>query len=783
MTLAMQGGPTPEFFGEVAVLVVVGALIAYACHRIGLLPIVGFLVTGVVIGPNAVGVVTDPELVDAVAELGVILLLFTIGIEFSLERLARIRRLIFGGGGIQVLLTTVGVTLCLLAFGVEWRVGVFSGFLVALSSTAIVLKVLGERGETQGPAGRFSVGVLIFQDLAIVPMVLLVPMLGIGGGSSGDVAWALLKAAGIIVLVLLFARRLMPPVLELVARTCSQELFLLSVVAICFGTAWLTSLAGLSLSLLGAFLAGVIVSESRFSQHALGEILPLQILFSAAFFMSVGMLLDLSFVVENLALVIGVVVGVLALKTLCAGGAALALREPPLRAIGIGLGLAQVGEFSFVLERSGRAAGLAPFGMAESGGQVLIAVTVILMASTPLLLALGARLSARAGREKDLSPADVADDHFGLPYLENHVIVAGYGNSARALVQTLTGVHVPMIVVTLSPIGATEAEGRGLNVLRGDSARVRTLQLAGIDRAKVLVIPDDEPAHAHRIAMVARALNPTLHLSVRTRRRSDALELYGAGADEVVSEEFEGIVHLFADVLRNYSVTADEIAGHETTLRRGGYAALLDVSTVAEPPVRCAPGQDCLDLRRFMLREGAPVVGKTLSELDLPGHGLEFVTSLRDGRELGLDVTLQPGDELELRGMASAFVASAGLFRSEELEGLEPEATPDELPARIDIETEVTLEVDPEDVRCSHLGSVRPVLPSAPGCEECLAEGHSWVHLRVCMICGHVGCCDDSPGRHATAHFHATDHAVMRSIEPGESWGWCFADQVQLGPG
>ena len=782
MTLAMQGGPTPEFFGEVAVLVVVGALIAYACHRIGLLPIVGFLVTGVVIGPNAVGVVTDPELVDAVAELGVILLLFTIGIEFSLERLARIRRLIFGGGGIQVLLTTVGVTLCLLAFGVEWRVGVFSGFLVALSSTAIVLKVLGERGETQGPAGRFSVGVLIFQDLAIVPMVLLVPMLGIGGGSSGDVAWALLKAAGIIVLVLLFARRLMPPVLELVARTCSQELFLLSVVAICFGTAWLTSLAGLSLSL-GAFLAGVIVSESRFSQHALGEILPLQILFSAAFFMSVGMLLDLSFVVENLALVIGVVVGVLALKTLCAGGAALALREPPLRAIGIGLGLAQVGEFSFVLERSGRAAGLAPFGMAESGGQVLIAVTVILMASTPLLLALGARLSARAGREKDLSPADVADDHFGLPYLENHVIVAGYGNSARALVQTLTGVHVPMIVVTLSPIGATEAEGRGLNVLRGDSARVRTLQLAGIDRAKVLVIPDDEPAHAHRIAMVARALNPTLHLSVRTRRRSDALELYGAGADEVVSEEFEGIVHLFADVLRNYSVTADEIAGHETTLRRGGYAALLDVSTVAEPPVRCAPGQDCLDLRRFMLREGAPVVGKTLSELDLPGHGLEFVTSLRDGRELGLDVTLQPGDELELRGMASAFVASAGLFRSEELEGLEPEATPDELPARIDIETEVTLEVDPEDVRCSHLGSVRPVLPSAPGCEECLAEGHSWVHLRVCMICGHVGCCDDSPGRHATAHFHATDHAVMRSIEPGESWGWCFADQVQLGPG
>ncbi len=780
MTLALLGGPVPAFFSEVAALVVVGALIAYACHRIGLLPIVGFLVTGVAIGPNAFGLVQDRALVDAVAELGVILLLFAIGIEFSLERLARIQRLIFAGGGLQVGLATLAVTGCLAGFGVDWRVGVFSGFLVALSSTAIVLKVLGDRGTTREPAGAFSVGVLIFQDLAIIPMVLLVPMLGAGGGSGADVAIAMLKAVVIIAVALLFARRLMPFVLELVARTCSQELFLLSVVAICFGTAWLTSLAGLSLSL-GAFLAGLIVSESRFSQHALGEILPLQILFNAAFFMSVGMLLDLSFVFSNLPLVLGAVFGILLIKTLATAVAALALREPPLRAVGIGLGLAQVGEFSFVLERSGREAGLAPFGMTEAGGQVLIAATVILMAATPFLLSVGARLSKRVDRE-DAGAVDREDDeHSGLPYMENHVIVSGYGRAARSLVQTLAGVRVPFNVVTLSPTGANEAESRGIPVLRGDSTRVRTLQMVGIERAKMMIIPDDEPAYAHRIASVARAMNPTLRIAVRTRRRSDANELLEAGADAVVAEEFEGVVQLFADVLKSYSVSSDEIARHEESLRSGGYAALLDAAPDAAPPVQCAPGEECLTLRRFTLREGAPVIGRSLKDAGFVEHGLELVRCVRDGTSLALEAILRVEDELELRGTARAFSDAAALFRSPVLDGLEPQASPEELPSRaIDMESEVTLAVDPAEDRCSHLDSIGRVLPGTPGCAECLAEGHPWLHLRICMSCGHVGCCDDSQGRHATKHWHDTEHPVMRSLEPGEEWGWCFADEVAL---
>lgn len=361
-------GALPAYLTEVVALVLAGAVIAYVSKRIGLVPIVGFLIAGVIIGPNQLGLVKDIELVDATAEIGVLLLLFTIGIEFSLEKLAKIRRLIVGGGGLQVGLTTAAVTLILLPFGVDWKVGIFTGFLVALSSTAIVLKLLGDRNETGTEAGQASVGLLIFQDIAIIVMVLLVPMLAGAGGGPLDIAQALGTALGVIVLVFVVAQRLMPPLLEAVARTCSSEVFLLVIVGICLGTAYLVGLAGVSISL-GAFLAGLVVSESKFSEHAFGEILPLQILFSATFFVSVGMLLDLGFLVQNLPLVLGIVVVLLLLKAVIAMASVRMLGYSLPVAAATGLTLAQVGEFSFVLERAGREVGLTPAGMGADGAR------------------------------------------------------------------------------------------------------------------------------------------------------------------------------------------------------------------------------------------------------------------------------------------------------------------------------------------------------------------------------------------------------------------------------
>ena len=225
------------FMVQAVVLIVAAAVIAYLSYRIGLVPIVGFLLAGAVIGPHALGLVKDPELVNQAAEIGVMLLLFTIGIEFSLDKLASLKTLIFGGGGLQVVLTSLATMLLLRLGGVPWQAGLFTGFLVALSSTAITLKLLADRGESDTAWGQVALGLLIFQDLAVVVMVLLVPMLGGQLGSTADIVIALTKALAIIAIVLMVARRVMPPLLERVARTCSPELFLLAVVAICFGTA------------------------------------------------------------------------------------------------------------------------------------------------------------------------------------------------------------------------------------------------------------------------------------------------------------------------------------------------------------------------------------------------------------------------------------------------------------------------------------------------------------------------------------------------------------------
>jgi CPA2 family monovalent cation:H+ antiporter-2 len=690
--LTLASAAMPAFLPEVVALFVAGAAIAYVCHRLGLVPIAGFLIAGVVIGPHALGLVKDQALVDAAAEVGVILLLFTIGIEFSLEKLGRIQRLIFGGGGLQVVLASLATLGLLALFGVSWKAALFTGFLVALSSTAIVLKLVGERGEADAPQAQVALGLLIFQDLAIIVMVLLVPMLAGKGGGGGEIAWALFKAASIIAVVLLVARRLMPRLLEVVARTCSPELFLLTIIAVCFGTAYLTNLAGVSLSL-GAFLAGLLVSESRFSHHALGEILPLEILFSATFFVSVGMLLDLHFLATHLAVVLLGIAVVLLVKVATTTVAVRALGYPLPVAAASGLMLAQVGEFSFVLERAGREAGLTPAGLGAAGSQAFIATTVVLMVATPGLMALGTRVAGRLEKRREAvavpdAPEAPPPDRFA--HLEDHVVVAGYGQAARRLVRALQGAGIPFVITTLSPSGANEAEAEGLPVLRGDYAKRHTLEWARVDRARTMVVADDDAAMVHRVAAVARPLNPGLRIVVRTRYMSEIDALRAAGADAVVAEELESIVQLFAELVREHGVSAEQIEAHEEALRGGGYRALQGVSQAA------------------------------------------------------------------------------------------PTAPPSDAPTTNAIDTECLMELKARTPGCPHLDQIRPVTPSARGCEECLRAGGDWVHLRLCLTCGHVGCCDSSKGKHATAHHHATTHPIVKSLEPGEDWAWCYVDEMML---
>ncbi len=660
------GGGPPEFLVEIVALMVAAAVIGYLSTRLRIVPIVGFLLAGVAIGPHALGLVNSQEAIDAAAEIGVILLLFTIGIEFSLSRLAAMWRLIVIGGGLQVLLTVGVATGVMMLFGQSWTIGVFTGCLISLSSTAIVLRLLASRGETQTDTGRAALAYLIFQDLAIVVMVLVVPMLGGDSGSQLEIAGALGTAIGIIVVVLVAARWVMPRLLEVVARACSPEVFLLTVIAICFGTAFLTSLAGVSVSL-GAFLAGMVVSESRHSEHALGEILPLQILFSATFFVSVGMLLDLGFLIRNLPLVLAAIAGIIVIKVAATAASAAVLRIRPAVVIGLSLLIVQIGEFSFVLQRVGADAGLSPAGLGEDGAQAFIAATVLLMVATPWLGAGGSRLGlavdqrrTRRGTMATTAVPTAPPDEGGM---RDHVVISGYGTATRQLAADLAATGTPFVIITLNPDGAGEAEDAGHQVLRGDSTKQHIVERAGVPAARMVVIPEDDAENAQRISSVIRLIAPDVPIIVRVDEEADLDDLVGAGATKLIE----------------------------------------------------APRASRAALTKAVLAE---LTGST-------GH----------------------------------------------------------LPGRtfVDMNQIVAYRPDPETA-CPHAGTIVPVLPSSYGCEECLRQGTTWVHLRICLNCGHVGCCDSSPERHASKHYAATDHPVMATVEPGEDWAYCYLDEMTMRP-
>ena len=671
--LPLAAGVTLPFLGEIVALLVVSVVTVYLCTRLRLVPIIGFLLAGVVIGPGALGLVEDQELIDGMAEVGVMLLLFTIGVEFSLEKLGRIRRFIFVGGGLQTGVTVGVVTLIALAFGVTWQNGFFTGCLVALSSTAIVLSLLAERAETDAPNGQLSLAVLIFQDLAIVLMVLLVPLLGGAEGTALEALLALGEALLVIALAIVLARKAVPWLLERVVRTRRQELFLLTVVAICFGTAWATSLAGVSLAL-GAFLAGLVVSESRYSAWALSEVLPLRTLFNAVFFVAVGMLLDVGFLLQNLPVVLAVAGGVLLLKALITASSVLALGYPLRIAVVVGLALAQIGEFSFVLERAGRTSGLSPAGLGEAGGQTFIAVTVLLMILTPFLLQFGPRLGGRLERSplgrigrQSMPSGGHVDEH-----PEDHVVVVGYGPAGQRLAQVLSDTGIPLVVVEMNPRLVKAAEEAELKVLNGDASRAFILEEAGIERAKLCVVVINDQAATERIVQQAHYLNPTLQIVVRTRLLSDVEPLQQAGADVVVPEELETSIRIFRHVLEAYLVSDEEIQRQTDTIRAGDYRIFR--SSMQEAHLMVLQGLDAegLHTRAVAVREGAPAAGQTLAELGLRQRYRLTVLTVRRGRQtVGNpqgDFRLEVGDRLVLIGSADDFIASADLFREHVLE-------------------------------------------------------------------------------------------------------------------
>lgn len=661
---------TLPFLQEIVAFLVVCTVVAYGCHYLGLAPIMGFLITGALIGPNAAGLVGNPELVETLAEVGVILLLFEIGVEFSLRKLSRLRRTISIGGSLQVGGTLVAVTVLLVSLGIGWRDSFYTAALVTLSSTAVVLGLLSDRGEIDTPQGQLSLSVLIYQDLAIIPLVLIIPLLGGARESLLGIAGALGTALLVIALVLVLAWYGVPPILHAVARTQRTELFVLAVIAIALATAWLVSLANVSLAL-GAFLAGLVVSESEYREQALSEVLPFRTVFTAFFFVSVGMLLNPEFLWSRPLLVAAVLGAVLLLKGVIATASAMALGYPVRIALATGVGVSQVGEFSFVLERAGQTAGLTPAGMGPAGEQLFIATAVILMMVTPGLFA-GGRFLARTLQnligDGTAGPIDEEETEQDQP--ADHVVIVGYGPGGRHLAEVLDELGAPFTVLDLNPESVEEARASGYSALYGDATTPSMLRKAGIRTAKlcVVVINDDEATY--RITQIARHENPTLQIVVRTSFLSGVEDFREAGADFVVAEEMEATMRIYRYLLEAYRVPAGQIDRQIEQLRRNDYEPVRSGLRAAHRMVLEGLDEEGLHTRAVRIRPGAPVAGRTLGEVNLRKEYDLTVLAVRRGEDTFMGPSgsfeLRVGDRLVLVGSADQFARTADLFRPTE---------------------------------------------------------------------------------------------------------------------
>jgi CPA2 family monovalent cation:H+ antiporter-2 len=595
---------------DIVLLLLASLPIVFVCGRLRLPTIIGYMLTGVVIGPSGLGVIGDVHAVETLAEIGVVLLLFTIGLEFSLEKLLAMQRVVFLGGGMQVGVTIVAAMLLAhWGVGLAWPSAIFVGFLVALSSTAIVLKTYVDRAESDTPHGRMAIGILLFQDLCIVPMMLFLPLLS---GQRTANLWYILKtlglAAGSVLLIMLLARRVFPFLLQWLVTLRSREVFVSFAVLACLGTAWLTSQAGLSLAL-GAFIAGVVLSESEYSHQIVADILPFRDIFNGIFFVSIGMLLSLEVLTTTWPVVLGLVALIVVGKTVLAFAAIKALGRTPRVALMAALGIAQIGEFSFVLLKVGAEAGL----LEGAAYQTFLAASILTMLATPFLIALAPALGYQAGRWTGI--ADTPDTGAAeLPPVSGHVIIAGYGLNGRNLARVLRAAGIPYRIIELNIESIRAGRKQGEPILYGDGTRREVLHAARIEAARVLVVAISDATATRRIAALAREMNPNLHIIVRTRFVSEMNGLYALGVQQVIPEEFETSLEIFARVLREYGLSRQYIQQQVEMIRREGYR-LLDA--------------DCPE-RTTLITELATVIeNATTLALRLPSEGLAIGQSLR----------------------------------------------------------------------------------------------------------------------------------------------------------
>lgn len=640
--------------GETSVLTTLVFILAAALfvvavsQKLKILAVVGFMLTGVFLGPSGIGLVKSDETISLLADVGVMMLLFVIGLDFSLRAVTAARRSFFLGGGLQVGLTAGIVTAIFIALGFRPGEAVIVGFIAANSATAVLAKILADRGEMDSPHGQSVLAITLFNDLIAVPVIALIPLLaGRTAGSTGVIAkfgWSL---AAITAVFFLF-RAAVPRLLEGIVRTRIRELFVLSSLLLCLGMALISGALGLSMAF-GAFLAGLIVADSPYSFQMAADILPLKDVFISLFFISIGLLLDIRIFSRAMGIAVAMAAGVLILKTLINLVVLKILKLSPRGAVLGALGLAQIGEFAFVLAGAARAHGF----LAGRGFQLFLSSAILTMIVSPYLLRAADALSAGAAR-KALRRADGAAEEKESPAagMNGHVIIVGYGLNGQNLARVLRTAGIEHLVIDLNPKLIRQAVEDGEKTLFGDVCRTEILRLAGIRRAKIIVFAISDATATRRGLLLVRGLGSKAQIIVRSRYVTGLDALYEAGADSVIPEEFETSIEVFSQVLEAYHIPKNIIDAEVKAVRAERYGILRATGPVRPSFEKIADLLTAGTAETFYVSPDCPAAGRTLAQLDLRARTGATVIAVVRGEEShtgpAADFLVEPGDTLVL---------------------------------------------------------------------------------------------------------------------------------------
>jgi CPA2 family monovalent cation:H+ antiporter-2 len=631
---------------DLVVLLAATLPIVFVLQKLRVPSIVGFLVAGVLLGPHGLAVIQSADEVDRLAELGIVLLLFVTGLELSLSGLARLGGRLLLAGAAQVGAMGGIVVALARAAGLGWSAAVTLGFIAVHSSTVLALKTFSDRGQIDSPHGRVATGVLVFQDLSMVPMMLLIPVLAAHGAvDAGAILLVLGKATLVLLVIFAAARFVLPPILRQVANLRIRELFTVTVVLLALGTAWLADRLGLSLAI-GALLAGLVISESEHRHQVFAEIVPFRDMFSSLFFISIGMLLRFDFLGAHAGQLLLATGGVILLKVVLLTVLLAPLLHSLRMALFIGVCLAQVGELAFVLARAASGAGL----LSEAMYETCVATAVLSFVISPLLVVPTERLGFKleAWLRPGAAPPVDDDQH------ERHVLIIGYGLNGQNLARVLRETGIRYRVLEFNAQSVKQAAALGEPITFGDGSRPDVLHAVGAEHAEIIVIAISDPASTRRMAALARGMNARAAIVVRTRYVAEIDELYRLGATEVIPEEFETSVEIFARVLRRLHVPRNVI-GLQVEMIRGERYGMLRGLELPRQSMRDVQALLAATLTETVLIEpGSPAAGVSIRDLRLRSEtGVSIIALVRDGEphvnpDPGL--ALEPGDVVVLLG-------------------------------------------------------------------------------------------------------------------------------------